>query len=269
MMRTASLGMYDMPAVQPANDALWTAVATRLRGAGFADVPDALDRSRPLRAVWDDPELLLGQTCGYPLMTGLSEAVAVVAAPVHDLPGCAGARHRSFLVVSDASSARSLDGLRGACAAINGRDSNTGMNLFRARLAPLAGGRPFFGAVVETCAHLASLRAVAEGAADIAAIDCVTYGLAQRHRPDLLAGTRILGETSPSPSLPFVTRKDASAAEIAAIRAALADAVADPSLREATQALGLVGIEPARLADYAIVMRYERDAVAAGYPSLA
>ena len=36
---------------------------------------------------------------------------------------------------------------RGAIAALNAADSNTGMNLFRATIAPIAGGAPFFRAV--------------------------------------------------------------------------------------------------------------------------
>ena len=41
--------------------------------------------------------------------------------------------------------------------AINGRDSNSGMNLLRAAVADLAGGRPYFSRVIETGAHMASL----------------------------------------------------------------------------------------------------------------
>jgi hypothetical protein len=36
-----------------------------------------------------------------------------------------------------------LKEFRGAVAALNAHDSNTGMNLFRAMIAPIAGGRRF------------------------------------------------------------------------------------------------------------------------------
>jgi ABC-type phosphate/phosphonate transport system substrate-binding protein len=97
----------------------------------------------------------------------------------------------------------------------------------------------------------------------------VTYGLAQRHQPELLAGVRSLGETLPSPTLPFITHAAASSADIEALRGALADAIADPVLADAVQALGLLGVAPATAADYAIIARYERDATEAGYPVLA
>jgi ABC-type phosphate/phosphonate transport system substrate-binding protein len=267
--RVASLGMYDPPWLRGANDALWRGIAARLRDAGVADVPDALDRGRPLGAIWRDPRLLLAQTCGYPLATSLREAVTVVAAPVHDLPGCGGARHRSLVVVAQTSSVATLAELRGARAAINGRDSNTGMNLLRRAVAPLARRGRFFGAVRETGSHLASMEAVRTGAADVAAIDCVTFALARRHRPALVEGLRVLAESDPSPSLPFVTRGGADVNEVAALRSALAGALADPALATTADALALARVEPVSAEDYEILLRYERAAAAAGYPGLA
>jgi ABC-type phosphate/phosphonate transport system substrate-binding protein len=265
----ASLGMYDMDWVQSANDALWTGIAARLRAAGVESVPDRLARDRALTEIWHDPDLLLGQTCGYPLVTALQGVVQVVAAPVYDFPGCEGATHRSFLVVPAASSFRSLEDLRGHRVAINSADSNTGMNLLRRAVAPLAGGKPFFGAVATTGAHLASLDLVAWNGADLAAIDCVSFGLAARHRPELVSSVRIIGETPPSPSLPFVTRGGASPADIAILREALAGALADRSLAEAKQAIGLLGVEPTTVEDYEIVALYEREAAAMGHPVVA
>jgi ABC-type phosphate/phosphonate transport system substrate-binding protein len=264
----ASLGMYDMDWVRGANDALWAGVAARLRAAGVDGVPERLDRDRSMTEIWHDSDLLLGQTCGYPLMTALRDVVQVVAAPVYDFAGCVGATHRSVLVVPAASPFRTLEDLRGGRVAINSADSNTGMNLLRLAVAPLAGAKPFFAAVTTTGAHLASIDLVARNGADLTAIDCVTFGLVARHRPDLVAGVRIIGETAPSPSLPFVARGSASPADMALLREALANALADPSLVEAKRALGLLRVEPATSADYEIVARYEREAAAMGYPVL-
>lgn len=265
MTRVASLGMYDFPWLAEATDALWAELRDALRGAGLGGVPDALDRERPLRAIWRDPALLLGQTCGYPLMTELSDTLQVVATPVYDLPGCHGASHRSFVVVPADEPAELLGQMRGRRCAINGRDSNTGMNLLRALIAPLAGGRRFFAAVIETGAHLESLRAVREGRADLAAIDCVTHGLTALHRPELLAGTRVLTETRASPALPFVTATGAPPAEPAALRAALGQAVRRP----AAALLRLADIAVLDRDAYAPVLALEQEALAAGYPVLA
>ena len=99
---------------------------------------------------------------------------------------------------------RALSEFRGASAALNACDSNTGMNLFRAAIAPVAGGAPFFRAVVVTGSHEASMAAVAEGLADLASIDCVTFALLERGRPDLIGRVAIVAESALSPGLPFI-----------------------------------------------------------------
>ena len=65
----AGFPMYDFAHLQAANDALWQVVATALRAAGQGDVPPGLDRSRTIDDLWQDPGLVLAQSCGYPLMT--------------------------------------------------------------------------------------------------------------------------------------------------------------------------------------------------------
>ncbi len=268
MTCSASLGMYDMPWLQAANDALWAGLAARLRAASVVSVPEALDRTRPLAKIWHDPTLLFAQTCGYPLVTELRDVVTPIAAPVYCWPGCVGATHCSVIIVPTASSFEALSDLRGRRAAINGRDSNSGMNLLRHAVAPLADDGRFFGEVVITGSHLGSLNHVARGKADVAAIDCVTFGLVERHRPELVNGVRVICETAKSPALPFVTRASASAEEIAMLLSALRETVADPQLAAAVEALGLKGVEPVRLNDYAVVQGYEREAIAVGYQVL-
>src|SRR4051794_23404579 len=184
MGRIAALPMYDLPELRSANDILWRSIAGHLRSGGLSGVPDALkrDESEDLDGLWRSPDLLLGQTCGYPLMTRLKGAVRVVALPHFGFSGCTGPLHRSVLIVPRASDAGSLADLRSTRCAVNGFDSNSGMNLLRAAVAPIAAGRPFFSAVLVTGAHVASLEAVAAGGADLAAIDCVTYGHLTRWR---------------------------------------------------------------------------------------
>ena len=268
MIRIASLGMYDMPWLGTANDALWAHIAMGLRAAGMSDVPETLDRAGSLTTVWRDPALLFAQTCGYPLMTALQGVVTPFAAPVYSWPGCTGATHCSVIVVPAGSSFEALRDLRGARVAMNGPDSNSGMNLLRHAVAPLAEEGRFFGPVVATGSHLASLDHVARGAADVAAIDCVTFGLVRWHRPELVDGVRAIGETAKSPALPFVTAAGASAEEIAMLLAALKEAIADQELVGAVEALGLAGVEPVSMNDYAVVLGYEQEAIAAGYPVL-
>lgn len=264
----SSLGMYDPRWLHHANDTLWTAIAARLRDLGLRDIPDRLIRDRPLDAIWTAPDLLLAQTCGYPLTARLGEAVDLVATPVYDAPGCEGAWHRSALIVRRDDPATDLGALSGRRAAINAPDSNTGMNLLRAAVAPLARNEHFFGQVIETGAHARSVWAVIAGHADIAAIDAVTLALLRDRFPAIDRRLRVLGWTAATPGLPLITSARQPAATIAALRCALADVLADPALAATRAALRLVGITVLARTDYNVVPALERAARIAGYPLL-
>jgi ABC-type phosphate/phosphonate transport system substrate-binding protein len=256
----AALPMYDFPWTAEANDSFWAGIRERLRSQGI-EAPDALVRGVEPAETWRSPELLFGQTCGYPYWTSLRDMVLIVAAPVYAFPGCEGPAHCSFLVVRADDRRETLAEFRGARAAVNSYDSNSGMNLFRASVAPLAAGRPFFDEVRMTGAHAASLAAVAEGAADIAAIDCVSFALLQKGRPLLTAKVRVIGRTPSSPALPFIASKAIPAKTLAALSAALEDAADQP-------ALGLRSVSFLPLEAYARVAELEREAAVLGYPSL-
>lgn len=268
----ASLGMYDHPAQQSANNTLWTAIADALREQGVEDVPRHLDRTRDVRAIWHDPRLLLAQACGYPLVVDTTLALRVVALPVYDVPGCDGATHTSVLVMRANDGRQSLDAFRGGRAAINDLQSNTGMNLFRAALAPIAGpssqGFGFFRDVVETGSHRASIVAVGGGQADIAAIDCVTYAAIERFEPDLAAQVRILQRSPASPTLPFVTAASTSADTVVALEVALRRVMADPELADARARLLLTGLAAADETVLGPILALRTGAALAGYPDL-
>jgi ABC-type phosphate/phosphonate transport system substrate-binding protein len=260
--------MYDHPAQQAANDDLWRTIAGRLRSAGLAAVPDALDRSRSVESIWHDPSLLLAQACGYPLTATDAPAVRVVALPVYAVPGCEGPTHHSVIVARVADRRVTLPAFRGARVAINASTSNTGMNLLRAVVAPLAGGDAFFADVIRTGAHRATAEAIMHGKADCGAIDAVTWAALRRYEPALADALRVIGTTQSTTALPFVTARSSPDAQVEAIRAALAAAVADPALASVRDALFLRDIVPADEAALAPVRAAECTAIALGYPVL-
>jgi len=264
----ALLPMYDFPWTAAANDALWAAISSRLDEAGI-EAPRALTRGGSLNEQWRDPRLVFGQTCGYPYVTQLKDAVRLIASPEYEFPGCAGTSHRSFIIRRAADPRRALGEFRGSVAALNGWDSNTGMNLFRAAIAPLAGGTPFFRAVAVTGSHQASIEAVAEGEGDLASIDCVSFALLARGRPELTESVAVVAESAASPALPFIAAAGLGDPAVATLREALIAALADPNLGEALATLGLKGARAASPADYDRVAEIEREAAAAGYPRLA
>jgi ABC-type phosphate/phosphonate transport system substrate-binding protein len=267
--RIAALPMYDFPPLHAVTDDYWSAIAARLRAAGIADVPAALTRDMGHVDTWRDPRLLFGQACQYPLACAWHELVRLVAVPAYAAPGCDGSRYRSAVIVRIGDSARKLEDLRGRRCAVNERDSNSGSNLLRAAIAPLAEHGRFFSSVELTGGHLASVRAVAEGRADVAAIDCVSYAHIQRSSAELTMRLRILDWTRSSPGLPYVTSRTNDPSMIAALRAALAGVQADPALAPVRDALLLTGLDFAVDEDYVEVRQLERDALERGYPQVA
>jgi ABC-type phosphate/phosphonate transport system substrate-binding protein len=251
----AALPMYDWPEARGATDRFWAAIRDRLRAQGVG-APEALDRGLGLEAGWTHPRLVLGQTCGLPLVGPLTGRVAVVGAADFGLPGCPPGWYRSAVVVRADDRRETLAAFRGARLAINGRDSQSGWGSILHHAAPLARDGGFFGGVEVTGAHVASVDRVAGGAADLAAIDLVTWGYCRRHRP--AAGRlRVLMLTDPTPGLPYIT---APGSDVEALRAAVAGAIAGLSDADRGE-LGAVGFVSIEAGAYALVA--ERLAAAA------
>ncbi len=233
------------------------------------DAPARLTRGLSAEATWRHPKLMVGQTCGYPLMTALRGRVALLGTPAYAFDGCEGFSHCSFIIARAADPRAALADFRGARALVNAFDSDTGMNLFRAAIAPLAAGRAFFGAVDVTGAHRASLEAVACGEGDLAAIDCVSFGVIAAQDPALAAQVKTVVRTRLSPNLPFIAAGDAADGLRAAVGEALWEALEKPELADARAALGWSGLRQASLEDYEAVLEHGRFAQRLGYHTLA
>ena len=110
-------------------------------------------------------------------------------------------------------------------------------------------GSSFFGAVAVSGAHAESVRMVAGGAADLAAIDFVSWGYARRFRSEA-AGLRVLALTDPTPGLPLIA---AAGTDVARHRRAVRAAIAglDTSVRET---LGIAGFAELSVGDYRVVV---------------
>ena len=255
----AALPMYN---VTPALAADWRDLLAEVLRA-VAPQTRIVDPGDDLHAFWLRKDVLISQTCGYPLMHGLSGHVQLISTPHFDVPGCEGATYSSVLVTRADAPFQTLADLRGARAAYNQDDSNSGMNVLRHAVAPLAHEGVFFAEALRTGSHLGSLRAVAENRADVAAIDCVTMAFIRDGLPELAQTVREIGWTAASPGLPLIAAGDVPPALIDTMRDALDHArEADPAR---AKRLHLKGFSALDLADYARIEQLESEAIAAGY----
>jgi ABC-type phosphate/phosphonate transport system substrate-binding protein len=243
--------MYDLPALSSVNEALLTALRALLREEGATG------------------DASVTQICGYPLRTVYRGRFTLLGTPCYRVPGCDGASHRAFVVVPRGSRAERIADLRGQRFALNSMHSNTGMNLPRHLFARFAEAGTFFGEVIETGTHHASIRALLEGRADAASIDCVTFALHADYEPGAIGGLRILAQTSASPSIPFVTSSATERGVVRAMRRALVQLSAHPDFAWIRRALRIGRIQAVHEGEYDVLLDYEAEAAALGYPRLA
>lgn len=251
----ASLPMYDWPELRAATDAWWAGLARHL------GLTCGLDRTPDHAASWRRPELRFSQTCGYPFTHALKGRLRLVATPHYAVDGCAGPDYCSLVLAREQ---RPLKTFAGARAAVNTPDSMSGMLALKIVFAPHAADGRFFGSVLETGGHAASLAAVRAGHADVCAIDAVCVGLARAYRPDDLAGLIEIARSPPAPGLPYVTSAERSDREVEAMRAGLRAAFADQALDGPRKALFLSGLSVLSASAYDRIVDLERSVERAG-----
>jgi phosphate/phosphite/phosphonate ABC transporter binding protein len=230
-----SLPMYEVSdTMKKADDIFWSRLQDKLKSLGM-DAPATLTRTEgALVDQWQGEQLLLSQTCGYPYVHILmQQGVRIVGTPVYTTnnelpPGV----YRSVIIVRAGTPYRTLADLKGKKAGVNDMGSNSGMNLFRATLASSfprqALEHGIFASVILTGGHLNSVRMVANGQIDVAAIDSVSYDLIRRDYPELAAKTRVLMVTPSAPGLPMITGARTDDATIEKIRIAIKELLTQP-----------------------------------------
>ncbi|HCK75740.1 MAG TPA: phosphate ABC transporter substrate-binding protein [Gammaproteobacteria bacterium] len=242
----AQLPMYDWPEFTEATDRLWISIRDNFSKAGI-DAPCLLDRTSPPTETWRSPKLLLSQTCGLPLVTDLSGKVKVLGSFAYEGVEPAGSYYS--VIIANAVSDESPVRLEGKRAVINGNDSYSGCLALKCFVTSrgIAGGP--FASLLVSGSHRASLRAVANGGADIAAIDCISWHLAKQCEP-VVKNLKVIAHTERRPGLPLITHGGASMYEVSMMRNAFPAAVDD--LDEKSRAmLGIRGFVSLDEADYA------------------
>ncbi|MGR3466390.1 MAG: phosphate/phosphite/phosphonate ABC transporter substrate-binding protein [Shimia sp.] len=228
----ASLPMYWRAETAAAHTAFWSRLQ-RLISLPDLSTPEALPM--PWSDHWLTPDLTLSMTCGLPFRTALKGKVGYVGTFDYGLEDCPPGYYRSVIV---AKSPVDWSRARLAC---NGFDSQSGW----AAALEAAGDTPPEN-VVLTGGHAASLEAVAQDRADVAAIDAITWRLMERFDPNASL-VSVQSVTEPTPGLPLIAAKGFDASPI---YEALAAAIADSPTEELEAMGGLRGITRIPIAAY-------------------
>jgi ABC-type phosphate/phosphonate transport system substrate-binding protein len=179
--------------------------------------PDELD----FRAVWLHPKLLFAQTCWGPMEQGLSRHVQVIGQPSYDaFEGGQGELYSSAILMrrdeghdrmsspADGRAAIPLHLLRNRRFAFNSADSMSGIIAPARDLEAIGENLGIFSGRLETGGHRDSIVAVAEGRADVCAVDCRSWALAQRYEP-AAAEIEVVGWTKRRKGLPYIASRAA------------------------------------------------------------
>lgn len=261
----ASLPWYDLPEIRDATDTLWTCLAHSLRKRGFDQVPEKLNRELPFDQQWTSERLLFSQACGYDVLLAYRSSLRLVGTPVYTVEGCRRALYSSVIVVRRDSNIEHTGQLRRSRCVINSPTSHSGMNMLRAIFASVHQEGRFFSAILHSGSHEASLSMVADGLADVASIDRVTYALIERYRPLALRKTRMLCCSMRTPAPPYVTGSQMTDKQVDQIRQALTETLAMPSMKVAKEALLLDGLANLPLETYRPIIDLQQWAARMGY----
>ncbi len=205
----ASLPMYDRPETRAAWDAMWSDTVKEYRlwrttiGQDLPDIPDALTWDAGDASHWTRDDLVLSQTCSLPYRTRLHGKVTYLGTFDFALPGCPPGYYNSILLMREDDPRREPQNWSDLTMAYNAPDSQSGWAAPYFHLHQMGLS---FGKGTETGAHYSSAKAVAEGRADIAAIDAQTYRLLRRYEP-FMDHLIEVGHTEPTPGLPLITRR--------------------------------------------------------------
>lgn len=238
------MGMYPYEPLRASWDRLYEMVAREVTGA-----PAELRWDLDVHDTWLSPQLVLGMTCGWPLVTQLSRRVRVVGTFLYAADGVVSHTYRSVIVAREAATVADL---AGRTLAFNSTDSLSGY-VSMLSLLP-AGQSAWSGPTLETGAHLLSIDAVRDGQADIASIDALTWTYAQQNFPEVLQGLVIIDRGPLVPHLPLIANAGTTDEALEEWRTAFAEVVRNPALADTLDRLLIQGFVALDAAQYEVAL---------------
>ena len=189
----AGLPMYDRPELFEAHNELWQLIHEQIVGS-----PKILSRNISPWDLWTSPKLFLAQTCSSPYRKTLHKTTIYVGTADYDLPNCPPGYYNSVII---SRPGYELLELKNCAFGYNENISHSGwtapMTHFRnLNIAPKS--------LVETGSHRASVKLVASGKIEFAAIDAQSWRFIKKY-DDFAKSVEVVDHTKATPGLPFIT----------------------------------------------------------------
>lgn len=247
MANIAALPMYDFPEIRAHTDRFWQGIRIELGKKGI-DAPVRLTRGNDVMSEWKNPSLLFSQTCGLPYVKELSDITQIIGTPDYDISSDSIGMYHSVIINAKKDPRQSLSEMKNSSLAYNDAGSQSGLYALMYMLLCENGGATFFSSCLESGGHAKSVAMIANGQAEIAAIDAVSWRFIKKYHPDA-AMVKVIGITPETPSLPYICNRAQDAEVIGdAVERAIGD-LASNDRRE----LGIRGIWRSRSVDYQII----------------
>lgn len=214
-----------------------------------------------------DPDLLadrldLAFVCGLPFIRHhqvAPEQLRAIVAPIMRLPRYENQPiYFSDVIVHSASLFQSINDLVGTAFCYNDLGSNSGYHLLRHYLMANHYPNHYFRQTIQSGSHQQSIRWVATGKADCAAIDSTVLEQEWQHSPELKPQLRVVQAIGPCPMPPLVAAQHLGDELIAALQMALLQP--DAELQ--------IAMQQANISRFAAVRSESYQAIAALYDAI-
>ena len=188
--------MYDRPELFEAHNKFWQLVHEQINGS-----PKILSRNISPWELWTSPQLFLAQTCSSPYRESLHQIANYVGTADYDLPNCPPGYYNSLII---SRRGYEISEIKNCTFGFNEKISHSGWTAPMAHFRKLNVAPKF---LKKTGSHRASVKSVASGQIDFAAIDAQSWRFIKKY-DNFAINIRVLDHTNPTPGLPFITSQN-------------------------------------------------------------
>lgn len=203
-MRISTLEMYNRVETNKANQEFYSKISEQLNKQKV-NAPETLTHVGDQLKLWKSKDLFFSQTCGLPYKMFLHNKVTLIGTPDYGIKDCEPGYYNSVFVVREENKNKSVVDFNKSKLAVNDYFSQSGWAAPQNYMKNL---QLDFNEVILSGSHRNSAKLVSQGKANITAIDAISFKMIQKY-DDFSANLRIIGETNPTPGLPFIAYRGA------------------------------------------------------------